>query len=253
MKYYKKLLEMECFTREDVVDLVGSYSGANSLIYDYLKKGYIERVRNNFYVVINLKTNAPFLNEYQIGSKLFDDACMSHHSAFEYYGYYNQFFHECYVCTNHRFEDFKYGGVYYHRVKPKTHIQINQDSGARITSLERTIIDSIKDMKRISGTEEVIKCLLMIEDQLDEVKLLEVLKQYNNGFLYQKCGYVLESLNNQFHLSKDFFNECKKHITKTIKYLDDSGMCIVLNKKWNLYVPKNIYELVDKGVLGYEL
>ncbi|MBO4695359.1 MAG: transcriptional regulator [Clostridia bacterium] len=253
MKYYKELLKMECFTREDLVGLVGSYSGANSLIYDYLKKGYIERVRNNFYVVINLQTNAPVLNEYQIGSRLFDDAYMSHHTAFEYYGYYNQRYFDCYVSTNHRFEDFCYGSVNYHRVKPGTNIEINQEDGSKITSLERTMIESIKDMKKISGTEEVIKCLMMIEDKLDEEKLLKVLQQYNNGFLYQKCGYIFESLNSQFNLSANFFNECKKHISKTIKYLDDSSLCIAFNKKWNLYVPMNIYELVDKGVVGYEL
>ncbi len=253
MKYYKKLLEMECFTREDVVNLVGSYSGANSLIYDYLKKGYIERVRNNLYTVINLKTNAPFVDKYQIGTKLFEDAYLSHHSAFEYYGYYNQLFYDCYVCTEHRFDDFEYDGVIYHRVKPDTVLEVIDNKKNKITSLERTIIDSIKDWKKISGIEEVIKCLIEIDVQIDEKKLLNVLKQYNNGYLYQKCGYVLESLNGQFHLSKDFFNECKKHITKTIKYLDDSNICILLNKKWNLYVPKNVYELVDKGVLEYEL
>lgn len=244
---------MECFTRDDLVEIVGSYSGANSLIYDYLKKGYIERVRNNLYTVINLKTNAPIANKYQIGTKLFDDACMSHHSAFEYYGYYNQIYYECYVSTKHRFEDFRYDGIYYHRVNPDTQIEIDCENKSKITSLERTIIDSIKDWKKISGTEEVIKCLVEISETLDENKLLRVLQEYDNGFLYQKCGYVFESLNKQFNLSEKFFEVCRKHISGTIRYLDDSSICVCLNKKWNLYVPKTIYEYIDKGVVEYEL
>ena len=42
MKYYEKLVELGCFSRQNLVNITGSESAAASLIYEYLKKNYIE-------------------------------------------------------------------------------------------------------------------------------------------------------------------------------------------------------------------
>lgn len=59
-----------------------------------------------------------------IGSHLFPDACITHHSAFEVYGYGSQVFYECYVATKKRFRDFEYDGVTYRRIEPKTDMEV---------------------------------------------------------------------------------------------------------------------------------
>lgn len=48
MKYYEELLDLQTFTRTDLVKLTGSEAAAMSLIYDYQKKGYIERVKRDY-------------------------------------------------------------------------------------------------------------------------------------------------------------------------------------------------------------
>ena len=111
MKYYEKLLELGCFTREQLVNLVESPAAANMLIYEYQKKRLIEKVKKDFYAVISIETRQPVLSRYQLASKMFPDACLSHHSAFEVYGYGNQVFYECYVATAKRFTEFEYDGV----------------------------------------------------------------------------------------------------------------------------------------------
>ncbi len=247
MKYYKTLLQLGCFTREDIVKLVGSDAGASSLIYDYLQKGYIKRVRRNLYVTISLETDYPVLNRYQIGSCLFEDAYISHHSALEMFNLYNQVFNECYVATNHRFEDFDFYGIRFHRVPINGQLDVIEKNKTKYSSLEKTVIDSINDCKKIAGLEEIIRCLVDIK-KIDEEKLLKYLNEYNNGFLYQKCGYIFESLNDNLHLSKNFFRECKKHISNSKRYLDSKRICKTFNSKWNLYVPTTIYKFIDKGI-----
>lgn len=62
-------------------------------------------MKRDFYVVISMETKQPILSQYQIGANLFSDACISHHSAFEVFGYGIQVFYECYVATNSRLAD----------------------------------------------------------------------------------------------------------------------------------------------------
>ena len=70
MERYKELAMLRCFSHKDVVQLVGSESGATWLIMNYLQKGYIERVRRDLYVVISMETGQIIPNRYQIASRV---------------------------------------------------------------------------------------------------------------------------------------------------------------------------------------
>lgn len=251
MKHYEKLLEKGCFNRDELTKLVGTESAAKMVIYAYQKKGYIERVKRDFYVVISMETKQPVLSRYQIGSSLFPDACISHHSAFEAFGYASQVFYECYVATNSRFNDFEYDGVIYHRVEKKKDIDIVQQAKIRMTSIEQTVVDSIRDFEKIAGLEEVIRCLILVPG-LNEEKLIACLKRNENGFLYQKCGYIFEEFKNEFGLSDRFFEECQRNSSGAKRYLMKSGGTNVFNEKWGLYTPPSLKRLIDKGVSDYD-
>lgn len=250
MKYYEKLVELGCFSRQNLVNITGSESAAASLIYEYLKKNYIERVRHDTYTVISLETRQPILSRYQIGSYLFSDAYLTHHSALELYGYANQVFYEIYISSSHRFSDFVYNGTLYHRVMPKNNSQVIMTGGIRVTELEQTIVDSIQDFEKISGIEEVIRCLLLVPS-LDAKKILQALSEAGNGFLYQKCGYIFEELNSSLRLPQWFFEECQKYMSNSKRYLINSKRTLVYNSKWKLYVPYSLMSLVNKGVSDY--
>ena len=189
MKHYEKLIKLGCFSRYELKAITGSDAAANSLIHNYLQKGLIERVRRNLYAVISIETKQPISTRYHIASRLFDDACVSHHSAFEYYGYANQVFYEVYVTTQNRFQSFEYDGVTYHRIMARHEAPTELSDGVRVTGLERTVIDSINDFEKVGGLEETLRCMMLIP-ALDPDKLLFALATYNSGFLYQKSGYL---------------------------------------------------------------
>lgn len=251
MKHYEKLLEKGCFSREELTELVGTSSAAKMVIYEYQKKGYIERVKRDFYVTISLETKHPVLSRYQIGSNLFPDACISHHSAFEFYGYGSQVLYECYVATDSRFTDFEYNGVTYHRVEKKTDIEVIQQGKVRVTSIEQTAVDSIRDFEKIAGLEEVIRCLMLVPG-LKEDKILACLSRNENGFLYQKCGYLFEEFRNEFDFSVNFFEECRKKSSGAKRYLMKEAQETVYCEKWNLYTPPSLKKLIDKGISDYD-
>lgn len=248
MKHYAKLLELGCFSRRDIAALLGNDETAGSLLREYLKKGYIERVRRDLYAVISLETKQPVVSRYQIGCALFEDAAIANHSAFEVFGFANQVFYVVYVCTSGRFADFQYNGVSYHRLAPKSGIDIVSRGCIRVTSLEQTVVDSIADFEKAAGLEETLRCIMLIPS-LDEKKLLHILKRLGNGYLWQKCGYILEKLNDDIGLSASFFDCCHSHIAASKRALmKEAAVPLVWNKKWNLYVPESLRSFMDKGV-----
>lgn len=251
MKYYRELVELGCFSQKELVKLLGSDSAAASLAAAYLKKGYVERIRRNLYVTVSMETGQPIATRYQIASKLAEDAYISHHSAFEYYGYANQVFYEVYVATENRFRNFEYDGVSYRRVAPHMATQTKLVNGTRVAGVEQAVIDSIRDFEKIAGLEETLRCIRLIPS-LDTERLLSALAMYDNGFLYQKTGYILEALNDELHLPDSFFCECRQHISGSKKYLTREHRQDKFHEKWKLFAPAKLTDLLDKGVTYYD-
>ena len=46
--------------------------------------------------------------------------------------------------------------------------------------------------------------------------------------------------------------ECKKHLTASKTYLSEKQDDYVYHDKWLLYAPKDLKQLVDKGVNDYD-
>ena len=252
MERYKELAALRCFTHKDMVQLAGSESAAAWQIRNYLQKGYIERVRRDLYAVISMETGQAIPNRYQIASRVADDACVSHHSAFEYYGYGNQVFYDVYFAAEKRVRPFSYDGVNYCPLacQGKAGI-IETDTGVRVTSLERTVIDSIADFQKIGGLEELLRCLLLVPS-LDSNKLLDALELYGQSQLYQKTGYILEALRDELSLPELFFAECEKRSSASKTYLFEKQNDFVLHNRWKLFAPKDLKAIVDKGVTDYD-
>lgn len=249
MKHYEKLIDMGCFTRNDVCKMLGNEAAAHSLLYDYSRKGLIERVRRDLYVAISLETKQAVKNRYAIASRIAEGSYITHHSAFEYYGCANQVYYEVYVSGNKRFSEFDYDGVTFKYMKPHIYEGIVHNSGVYVTDIERTILDSINDFEKIGGLEELLKCIEQIPSAKED-KLLSYLKIYNSKGLYQKTGYILEHFRDLLNLSDSFFQECLDNIPYSRRYLYKSEYKkdFVLNRKWNLYVPESILSLINKGV-----
>ena len=244
-------MELGCFSREELIALVGSPSIANNIIYDYQKRGFIEKVKRDYYAVISLETKQPIYSRYQIGAKMFPDACLTHHSVFEIYGYGNQVFYECFVATKKRFTDFEYNGVSYRRIEKKPDIDVVTYGNIRVTSIEQTVVDSIRDFEKVSGIEEVIRCLLLVPG-LNEEKILKCIARNENGFLYQKCGYIFEELNDDFHFSPVFFEACEKYSSDAKRYLIKDSKESIYKERWKLYAPSSLKAIIDKGVADYD-
>jgi len=251
MKYYKELLDLQCFTRADVEDITGSEDIANWILQDYQNKGYVKSVKRNLYVAVSIETGQTMPNRYRIASNIAKDTYISHHSAFEYYGCANQVYYEVYVSGKKRFNTFTFEDINYRYFAPRIDIGINfQPDGVRITDIERTLLDSINDFEKIAGLEELLHCIELIP-RIDEEKILNYLEQYNKQILYQKTGYILSHFKDELRISDKFYESCERKITKSIRYLY-GGIEYESNtfdNRWQLYVPVHLLSAFSQGGL----
>ena len=250
MNLYFELLKNPVFTVEDVNEYYDNMDSARSAIKRLMKEGIVAKIRNNMYTCISGETGAPVANRFQIASKITQTSYVSHQTAMEYYGITDQVYYDVYVSSMTRFREFEFDRYTYRYVASKDMegVEIPAFSGGiRITDLERTLVDSVKDMDKIAGIEEVIQDIGSMK-RMHEKRVLKYLDLIANQFLYQKMGFLLSEYKEKMGLSNEFFDTCKSQIGKSKRYLTkdiSSGRYV---DEWKLVVPENIYNLKNGGI-----
>ena len=248
MKYIEELQKKKVFDLAFAEKLTGNLLSAKSLLSAYKKAGYIISVRRNLYAALDLATKHTLASRFEIGSAINAGAYISFHSALEYHGIANQVFYSVTVCSEERFTSFSYNGVTYEPCKAGISggvISPLQTPLVRVTDVERTVVDCIYDIDRAGGLEELMESLRLLPG-LDEEKLRTYLRSYNQIFLWQKAGFLLEHFRQALRLSPAFFEECKENIHDRKRYLPEAG-AMRYYPEWKLYAPANLLGLLEEG------
>ena len=252
MNLYFELLKAPVFTVDDVNKYYDNIDSARSAIKRLIKEGMVAKIRNNMYTCISGETGVPVANRFQIASKITPTSYVSHHTAMEYYGITDQVYYDVYVSSETSFREFEFGGYTYRYVASKDMEGVETlalSGGIRITNLERTLVDSVKDMDKIAGIEEVLQDIESMK-RMQEKRVLKYLDLLSNQFLYQKMGFLLSEHKEQMGLSDEFFDICKSQIGKSKRYLTrdmSSGRYV---NEWKLVIPENICKLKNGGIEG---
>lgn len=249
MNLYYELLKKPVFTIADVEPYFNNQESARSAVKRLIKKGLSVKIRNNMYTCISGETEAPLANRYQIASAITPTSCISHHTAMEYYGTSDQIFYEVYVSTETLFNEFEFDGYNYRCIISKCQHGVESlplSGGIRITDKERTVIDSLNDMDKISGIEEVLANIEGLS-RLNESHLLHYLDYYGKQFLYQKAGFILSPYKSELLLSDDFFEICHQKAGASKRYLTKECTNRIYVPEWKLVVPEGMYQIKNGG------
>lgn len=247
--YLSKLI---VFSTKDVIEYKGNKSTAYSLLQRLQNNNRIKKIRNNLYSCVNPATNSIYATKYQIASSITKTAFVSHTSALEYYGMNNQVSNSVYVSSLTKFNTFEFEGITYQYQPNKTDMLVDKPKytdNIKVSSLERSVIDSIKEMEKIAGFEEVLDNLSLLRN-LNVEKLKEYLDYNNIKTLYKKVGYLLSIYQSQNKLPSSFFVYCKENSSNTTIYLtQEAKKHGQFNKEWNLILPNNIQYFLNEGEL----
>lgn len=249
VKIFTELAKRPIFCINDVKVFTGNEKTAYSWLDRLMKKGLVKKIRKNMYSVVNPTTGQIVASKYQIACAITDTAYISHHSAFEYYGLVNQVYYEVYVSSETKFHHFEFDTMMYKHVASRMSdgvVEAKHTTGVKITSLERTVVDSIHDLNKIGGFEELLQCLEGIH-YLNEEQLTYYLTVYDTQGLYQKVGYLLNFYRKEMQLSQSFITYCQSKIGMSIRYLvSDLQEDSVYDNEWKLMVPKEMFNLKRK-------
>lgn len=245
---YNELAKLSVFSLSDVENKTENKKTAYSLLYRLMDKGLVKKIRSNVYSCVNPATGGVIASRYQIACASSSSAFISHHTAFEYYGFANQVYYEVYISSETRFRDFEFQGISYKYITSKMNdgvIKPKNSEGIKVTDLERTVIDSIKDFEKIGGFEELLNCISAIH-YLNEEKLIAYLNIYNIQALYQKTGFLLEQYMHEIQLSQSFIDYCKSKIGRSTRYLTKEAIYEGdYNSEWKLVVPKGLFDITE--------
>ena len=255
MDLYYDLLKYPVFSVDTIQPYYNTKESARTALKRLMSRGLVTKIRRNLYTCISGETDAPVANRFQIASAITPTSYVTHHTAMEYYGIFDQVFYEVYVASETSFNSFSFDGYTYRCVKTDFMdgvVSVKFSGNIRVTDKERTVLDSIKDMDKIAGAEEVIAGIYCMK-HLNEVKLVRYLGLYDNQFLYQKAGFILENMKQELGLSDEFFSLCKTKAGKSTRYLSSDNHTGSFNADWNLVVPDNIFDVKDGGLLDADV
>lgn len=246
---YNELAKLSVFSIEDVKRLTGNEKTAYSLVRRLMNKGLVKKIRQNIYSCVNPATERVIASRYQIACAVNSTAYISHHTAFEFHGVANQVYYDVYLFSDVKFREFEFDGLTFKSLISKFDdgvIEAKNTEGVRVTDIERTVIDSIKDYNKIGGLEELLNCLEAVH-YLDENKLKKYLEKYNIQALYQKTGFILQNYMQEMQISKSFIDYCNDKIGKSTRYLlDGIEDKKYYDDKWKLVVPEGLFSTTYK-------
>jgi predicted transcriptional regulator of viral defense system len=228
---------------------------SNNLLAWHLNANNLIRVRRGLYAVVprGVDPQKVSVDPYLLTSKLADDAAVAYHAALQFHGKTYSLWRRFHFLTNRRSKPFSFRDMEFIPVQVPSAVRslprwgggINevQHAGgtARVTSLERTLVDVLDKPDKCGGWEETWRSLEMVEFfDLDSV--LDYALALNSSLTVAKVGFFLEQRQGPLMVEDRHLAVLRKHAPKQPRYLDGSRASGKLLSPWNLIVPEWVLE-----------
>ena len=247
-KIYSQLYQKRVIRTADVVTILGDHHKSSDYITNLRSKGFLQKIKQGVYVIIppDRVGKRITVDKFLIAGNLKDSYYISHHSALELHGVAESAFNRVYITTKTYSQPLQYQNITYDFISTKHFFgtkEIRYKSLILFVSdIEKTVLDCIRRIKYSGGIEELLKSVSSIPS-LNYNKLWEYLIKFDEGALFHKTGFILDSLN-AYSPPIDFMKILQKKISKKVYYLDKDKSSMLM-KKWNVMVPRYYRELMN--------
>lgn len=232
-------------TIEDIENTVDcSHDNAKRIASDLSKKKWLERIERGTYLIVPLEAGEKGIyteHEFLITSQLIDPYYVGYWSALNFHDFTEQVPYTVFVATTNRKRDLELHGVDYKFVTltENKFFGFEEYSFAggevKISSPEKTLLDSLDHLEYSGGLEEVSKALVNADGEISREKLVEYAFKLDNGAVLKRLSYLLDLL--EFELPKALRERIEDNFTTGFALLDptkkDEG---TLRRKWRVKV-----------------
>lgn len=232
-------------TIDDIKDTIGcSRDNAKRIASNLSNKKWLERIERGKYLIVPLKAGEKGLyteHEYLIASQLVDPYYIGYWSALNFHDLSEQVPYTVFVATTSRKEVMELHGVDYKFVTltGKKFFGFKDYSLAggqvKISSPEKTLVDSLDHLQYSGGLEVVSKALRDAESIISKEKLVNYAIKLNNGSVLKRLLYLLDLM--EIELPDKMRQELVNNLTTGFALLDptknDEGK---LRRKWRVKV-----------------
>jgi len=200
------------FTIRDVENITGLRSNAaRDLISKLVKRGIISRIKPGKYIIIpqEIGENISYIGEWYVAAREIvnsPDYYISHYSAMDIHNMLTHPLTKVFITTpkqeykkqktvgNTIFEFIYMARKYIWGIK---NFWVTKSEQARVSDIERTIVDCLYRPQYCGGVLEIAKGLWLQKEKIDFDKLFNYVLRFNKIVVIKRLGYILESLNLQ--------------------------------------------------------
>ena len=228
-------------------------STANNLLALHLASGRLLRVRRGLYAVRppGVDSAAAGADPYLVASKLQDDAIVAYHAALQFHGKAYSLWRKYHFLTKKRARPFTFQGQDFVPVQAPVKLRTLPDFGggvqkirhagglARVTSLERTLVDVLDAPDKGGGWEELWRSLEMVEFfDLDAV--LAYVRSLGSAIAAARVGLFLDQHREQLMVEEKRLSDFRALAPAQPRYFDPGRESGKLVSTWNLVVPERV-------------
>lgn len=220
------------FTPKDVEDITG-LKGKHlyRFIQQLINREVILRLRQGKYFIIpqEIGRESKYIGNWYLVAREIANSHLyyiSHYSAMDLHNMLTQPLMKIYITSpkQERRKRRTIGNVPFEFIYKKREkiwgvqeIWITNTEKARVSELERTILDCLSKPKYSGGILEVVKGIGIQKEKINFSKLLDYIKKFNSNVVAKRMGYILEALRIG---DANFINELKRYINNKYYILD---------------------------------
>jgi predicted transcriptional regulator of viral defense system len=229
------------FTTLDLGRILGADKNVYDLIYHLKKKGWIKKIEKGKYVLTDI-SGIPYLDVYEIATKLLWPSYISFWTALSYHHLTEQIPQTIFIATTRSKKNLQINKttIKFIKISPKRFFGYTKIKQTLVADIEKSILDSLLFPRYAGGLSEIIKCLKEGREKISISKLINYAEQMGNKSLMMILGFLLDYLGYTFP-EKNLL----KHRPKAYPLLDVAGEPRgKLDKKWHLILNVSLEEVV---------
>jgi predicted transcriptional regulator of viral defense system len=226
---------------------------ANNILAHHVGAGHLLRVRRGVYATVprGVSPDAAVVDPYLVATRLTADAVVAYHAALQFHGKAYSVSNRFTYLTSQRARRFAFRGAEFVPVQLPGSLRALPDSGggvvehrhaggtARVTTLERTLVDVLNAPEHGGGWEEIWRSLESVEFfDLDAVVTYAV--KLGSALTVARVGFFLEQHREPLMVEEHHLEALRTHAPRQPTYLDRRRQSGRLVSRWNLVVPERV-------------